>query len=260
MNKFLRAGSSLLLAVTLIMGGNMAHAAEPANNAGANATANTTTNTTNTTTDTAADYSFKFNVTANTSTLKPGDEVTITLGLSNINVGENGINTLQGVLSYDDAVFEKVTSSDISSQNNWTITYNDEETDRQGTFLAVILSGGVKETQTIGTIKLKVKENITAKSTQIKFTQITSSEGTTLVNETDKTISLSIQSGNTTGNTNTTTNTNTGGTVVKPSNTTADKNLPKTGSIDVYFAVAATVLVVAGIVAYINYRKNNTNK
>ena len=67
-------------------------------------------------------------------------------------------------------------------------------------------------------------------------------------------------SGNTTGNTNTTTNTNTGGTVVKPSNTTADKNLPKTGSIDVYFAVAATVLVVAGIVAYINYRKNNTNK
>ena len=43
-------------------------------------------------------------------------------------MGQDGINTFGGKLEYDENVFEKITSDDISSQNNWSIAYNDEET------------------------------------------------------------------------------------------------------------------------------------
>lgn len=243
--KKLQKTSAILLLVALLLGGIKVNAADT----------------------TTPEASFKFNVTASTSELKAGEEVTLTLGISNINVGETGINTLQGKLTYDENIFEKVTSSSIASQNNWTITYNDEATEKKGTFLAVILSDGVKENQTIGTIKLKVKENVTAGSTQIKFTEVSSSDGTTIVKETDKTISLTIKgeeiiepTTNTTTNTTNTTNGTIIGNKTNNINTSANKNLPKTGSVDTYLVVAATILVLAGIVAFINYQKNNTDQ
>ena len=72
--------------------------------------------------------SLVFTPTPSSTKLNEGEEITITLELSDIKMGQDGINTFGGKLEYDENVFEKVTSDDISSQNNWSIAYNDEET------------------------------------------------------------------------------------------------------------------------------------
>lgn len=53
--------------------------------------------------------SFNFNVQSNTKYLKPGETVVITMKVSNIDIEQPGINTLEAFLEYDENVFEKVT-------------------------------------------------------------------------------------------------------------------------------------------------------
>ena len=117
--------------------------------------------------------SLVFTPTPSSTKLNEGEEITITLELSDIKMGQDGINTFGGKLEYDENVFEKVTSDDISSQNNWSIAYNDEETAKKGTFLATINTGTSKN-QVIGIIKLKVKTNLKSQDTEIKFTSLSS--------------------------------------------------------------------------------------
>lgn len=117
--------------------------------------------------------SLVFTPTPSSTKLNEGEEITITLELSEIKMGQDGINTFGGKLEYDENVFEKVTSDDISSQNNWSIAYNDEETAKKGTFLATINTGTSKN-QVIGIIKLKVKTNLKSQDTEIKFTSLSS--------------------------------------------------------------------------------------
>ena len=114
-----------------------------------------------------------YGVSPKTATLKEGAEITIKLDVSAIDMGEDGINTFGGKLVYDETIFEKVTSANFAMQNNWTIVYNDEETDKKGTFLATNMTG-VKQDQEIGTVKLKVKTNLKSTKTEVKFTQISS--------------------------------------------------------------------------------------
>jgi len=192
---------------------------------------------------------------ANSTTLQEGEEVVISLKLSEINMGEEGINSFGGKLVYDEEIFEKVTVSDISSQNNWSIAYNDEETDMQGTFLATT-NMGASEAQTIGTIKLRVKTNLKSTTTTIRFTELSSVAEDT-VNLEDETIQLSIK-----------------GTIqenVEPENTVeniventikdetiATEKIPQTWANN-YIVGAIIVLIVIAVIAYIRYRKNNIN-
>ena len=61
------------------------------------------------TTDTTK-RSLVFTPTPSSTKLNEGEEITITLELSNIKMGQDGINTFGGKLEYDENVFEKVTS------------------------------------------------------------------------------------------------------------------------------------------------------
>ena len=141
----------------------------------------------------AESNSFKASVTPNTTTLKPGEEVTITVKVSDINMGENGINTLEGKIKYDTNVFESVKSSDVQSLNNWSTTYNDETSSLNGKFLAVNLSAGTKDDTQILSVKFKVKADIKeTTTTQIDFEDITSNDGTDLVNAGTKSVSLTV--------------------------------------------------------------------
>ena len=117
--------------------------------------------------------SLVFTPTPSSTKLNEGEEITITLELSDIKMGQDGINTFGGKLEYDENVFEKVTSDDISSQNNWSIAYNDEKKKKKGTFLATINTRTSKN-QVIGIIKLKVKTNLKSQDTEIKFTSLSS--------------------------------------------------------------------------------------
>jgi len=234
--------------------------------------------------------SLTFTPEPSTTTLEEGEEIIINLNLSDIKMGEEGINTFGGKLVYDEKIFEKVTNSSFSSKNNWSIVYNDEETSKKGTFLATINSGATSN-QSIGTLTLKVKKQLKSTSTKIQFTELSSVAEDT-VNLTNKTIQLSIVGtvkdqnntienviNNTTENVvkNTVDTTNTTNTVVnivnnknvvntvntvekteiqKNDTTISSEKIPQTGIEDTVLVIITGILVVISIIGYIKYRKN----
>lgn len=124
--------------------------------------------------------------------------MTITIGVSDINMGANGINTLEGKIKYDENIFETVKSSSIQSLNNWTTTYNDESSTLNGKFLAVNLSSGIKENTSIFKVTLKVKQEVkNTTNTQVDFENITSNDGTDLINVGNKSVNVTIKVENT---------------------------------------------------------------
>ena len=223
--------------------------------------------------------SLVFTPTPSSTKLNEGEEITITLELSDIKMGQDGINTFGGKLEYDENVFEKVTSDDISSQNNWSIAYNDEETAKKRTFLATINTGTSKN-QVIGIIKLKVKTNLKSQDTEIKFTSLSSvAEDTvklddqtlkfsvtgTVVPDDDKkdddkkdddnkkddknnTVENTIVIGNVTNDIEVVENT------ITVDNTQSNTKLPQTGELDVAIAVLALALIA--VVSYIQIKRN----
>ena len=202
----------------------------------------------------ASTSTFKASLTASTATLKPGEEVTVTVSVSDINMGTNGINTLEGKIKYDTNIFEEVKSSSRQSLNNWTTTYNDESSTLNGKFLAVNLSNGVKENTQIFSVKFKVKSDISETTeTQIDFENITSNDGTDLINVGTKSVKLTINVENTGVGTQTPStnenNTNNGNNTETNKNTTiTDKTqsagiLPNTGK-SITIIIAITILAV----------------
>ena len=229
--------------------------------------------------ETDTQRSLVFTPTPSSTKLNEGEEITITLELSDIKMGEDGINTFGGKIEYDENVFEKITSDDITSQNNWSIAYNDEETAKKGTFLATINTGTSKN-QIIGIIKLKVKTKLKTQDTEIKFTDLSSvAEDTVKLN--DQTLKFSITGtvvpdedkkddtknddkkddgknnvvdddpiiiGNKVNDIQVVENT------ITADNTQSNTKLPQTGEINVLIAVLALALVA--VVSYIQIKRN----
>ena len=140
-----------------------------------------------------SNYSFasSFNLIVNSdkTEVSEGKEVTIELKLSNIDVGEKGINVLEGQLEYDNNFLENVT---LTSDNNWKVMYNNEEGALKGKFLFDKMETGIKTEEKIGQIKVKVKDKVKAGETQIKIKGITSNDGQNLIEEEDKIVTLKI--------------------------------------------------------------------
>lgn len=196
---------------------------------------------------------FKASLTSSTTTLKPGEEVTVTILVSDINMGDNGINTLEGKISYDKNIFEEVKSSAIQSLNNWATTYNDERSTLNGKFLAVNLSSGVKESTKIFSVKFKVKSDISETTeTQIVFDNITSNDGVDLIDIGTKSVKLTINvesTGGTNTNGNNTNNENVTETnIIITDKTQSTSVLPNTGkSMAILIAIIVLVISVVGL-------------
>lgn len=189
------------------------------------------------------DFSFKFTPEVDKTVVQEKDTVTMKLKLSDIDVGEEGINTFICKLKYDENFFEDVK---ISSQNSWSITYNNEKQNEDyGKIVAVILKSGVNDNQEIGTITFKIKSKLNVKSGEIKFTEVSTNNGTTIVNETDKSIRISIKETNKT-NTNLGPNTSKG-------------PLPQTSEKKASFIIIFTILIIT-IVSVISYKKYKNKK
>ena len=142
----------------------------------------------------AATNSFKAELSASSTSLKPGDEITLTLKVSDIKMGDDGINAVEGTIKYDTNVFEAITQSSITSESGWSTTYNGETSNSlNGKFLAVNLSAGTKEDTTILTVKFKVKQDVAKTTeTQINFVDVTSNDGVDLVNVGTKSVKLKV--------------------------------------------------------------------
>lgn len=187
----------------------------------------------------AVDNTFKASVNPTSKVLKSGEEIEITISVSDINMGDNGINTLEGTIEYDKNIFETVTSNNIKSLNNWTTTFNDENSTLNGKFLAVNLASGIKEDMNIFSVKLKVKSNATNGTTQIKFKDITSNNSIDLINVGTKAVDITIKSNQTVAGNNNTNNSNKTNSIKAYKDSQSKTSLPKTG-------VSKTIIFIIG--------------
>lgn len=203
--------------------------------------------------------SFQFNVKANKTSLKPGDTVELTIQLANIDIGNSGINTLEGILEYDTSIFEEVSQDSIQSLNNWSFTYNNEDTQNKGRFLAAILAEGVTKDQEIAKITLKVKSGVSYTNTTIKFVEIATNNEEELIKESDKQVTFEVGTKSSGNQTENTVKTNTTSNLIVEEQNLSQGTLPQTGSkiANVFFVIGAVALIIMAVAIFIRYRKMN---
>lgn len=208
--------------------------------------------------------SFVFTATADNSNIKPGDTITVEFSISNIDVEGSGINTISAKLEYDENVFDQVLSSSFAGENNWSITYNDEEGESEGNFLAVIIEDGVDTDQVIGKLKLRVKDGIENTQTQVKITDIVTNDGSQEIEGQDQTLTINVSkpvepqdqnqnNNNNNNNGNNSSNNGNGGissnssnSSNKSSNNNSNKPLPSTGE-----ELSAIIIITIGVTTII---------
>ena len=137
-------------------------------------------------------YATEINVDTENKEVKPGEIVTLKISIKDINI-EEGINVIQGKLSYDKEIFEKVENQDITTVNNWTMTYNDENTDSEGKFIVLKMSSGEKENQDIVTVDLKVQENANYSKTSIKLQELSTVEGDNIIGIDESKVDIKVE-------------------------------------------------------------------
>jgi len=196
--------------------------------------------------------SFTLKATPSKTTVEPGDTITIDIAISNIDI-ENGINTVEGYLEYDENILEPVTQDSFSAKSNWSTTYNDQGGDLNGKFLIVTLSQGEVSDQSIATLTLKLKETATkGTSTQVKLKNLSTNDGSNLISETDKIITLNIK-----GEEIPAPVTNTQKQPEKEKENISPKPIPQTGEKWIIPGIVVAIGAI-GIFAYVkfhNYRK-----
>ena len=95
---------------------------------------------------------------ANMTSLKLGQEVTVTLNLGNYSDVTNGYNAYKAKLIYDQNIFEQVLQDDFISLNDWEeLEYNPDTFE----FVA-IKKVGSKTLENVVQVKLRVKTTATA--------------------------------------------------------------------------------------------------
>lgn len=209
----------------------------------------------------------------NSTTIAEATEFTVTVKVSNLDVGENGINSLTGTLKYDKTIFEEITDSSIEGVNGWNSSY-EKDTGK----IVSTKQSFVKSEESVFNITLKTKADITGKEGVIEFTDIKAQNSDSQIDAQNISVTISVgtESGNTanksnTGNStsilpvsntarnntvNNTTNTNnTAKSYINAANVLND-NIPETGVKDT-LAIAIFVLAAIAIIVYIRIERIN---
>lgn len=224
----------------------------------------------------AANLSFTTTMTPSSTSVSEATEVVVTVAVSNLNVGDSGINAFSAYLSYDTDVFETLTDSSVEGLNNWSSTYS--VTNGQ---ILLTKNAFVNDDEEIMQITLKTKEGIssgTEGTVSLTGIAVQNSEDTITGSNVSTTITVGTeQSKNTTNNTNVlvitpTTNTENNTNNENSTNSTntenssnnsstynisnnTDGDIPYTGlSSDAYVKIILGVILIA-LVIYIKIRK-----
>ena len=143
----------------------------------------------------AANDSFKTSLSTSSSTVKRGEEVTITISLKDISIesGEKGIGAYSANIEFDSSVleFSKATGTD-----NWEAPFYQDKMIVGNTNNGQV----VKTNQNIGSITFKVKENATLGETTIKLTKFSGSSVANDIDAEDTSIKINVIDKNTSGN------------------------------------------------------------
>ncbi len=131
-------------------------------------------------------------INADKAEIKAGDKITISVKIKDVSI-EEGMNSMQGQLVYDKDDWEQVTKEDIKSKNNWSITYNDEETESEGKFILINFGSGEVEEQELLEITLKSKKKIIGGNSEIKLTELYTTDGENMIKMEDQAKEINIQ-------------------------------------------------------------------
>ena len=235
--------------------------------------------------------SFIATITPSKTTVAESTEFTVTVKVSNIDAGENGINSISGIFSYDTKVFESITSSSISGLNGWQPNYF-PDTGK----IVLLKTSFAKNDEDVLQVTLKTKASTAGKSGVISFKSVTASNSNSDIQASDISTTITIgntsqeansggnsaspininsrnntiQNSNTTPIVNNTNRNSTGNNVIKsnvvtpstvnnqPNNNTSNESaktesdIPYTGASDNIMKAIFVVLVIAGI-SYFKY-------
>lgn len=220
----------------------------------------------------ASALSFTATMTPSSTSVDESTEFTISIKVSNLDVGSNGINTLSGTLTYDQTIFETISDSSIEGLNSWSQSYN-----AQTGKITLTKTTFVKTEESVFQITLKTKSDVKGKTGTIQFTDIVASNSESEITASDISTTITVGKDNT--NTGNTSNTNSGNTLkIKPTNnvvnntsknvannssipynnvnTSSDDDIPYTGVEDTIMYLVVAFIVVA-IVFYIKFEKIN---
>lgn len=146
--------------------------------------------------------SFDLLVTPEVVKVKSGETVEISMDLSQINVGENGLNSIVGNLKYDEKLFDSMTfigSENVSNDGNtkdttkWNVELNQiKDSDLYGKFCIYTMKEGVKDNQNVAKISLKLKDNLKPQTTKIVFENLESSDGKIEVPDENRVVTIII--------------------------------------------------------------------
>src|SRR5574344_1191551 len=132
--------------------------------------------------------SYNMILTPQTIKAKPGETIEIKVGLSDIDMGEKGINTVEGYIKCDEDIIEKI---EVENENDWNMSYNtDKSSELYGKFLSLKEIVGIKEDENIAKLKVKIKDKINKEKGEVKLEQITSNDGEKLINIGERTITI----------------------------------------------------------------------
>lgn len=105
--------------------------------------------------------------------IKKTEEIVITLKLDEYQNIKNGINAYKATLEYDEDIFEEVLEKDFESKNNWEMLKYNKDTKE----LVAIKKAGSTVPEEVVEVRLKAKEEIEPKTTEIKVKDIVTSDG-----------------------------------------------------------------------------------
>ena len=166
--------------------------------------------------------SFTASMTPSSTTVAPETEFTVTVKISNLDVGSNGINSLSGYLTYDDAVFETINESSIEGVNDWRPTFSSDNGR-----ITLLKTQFVNSEEAVFQITFKTKSETDLKkktSGIIKLSQIVASNSQDDITASDISTTITIS----TATTNETDNTTTNSPLVLKTNTTKNTTVKNT--------------------------------
>lgn len=134
--------------------------------------------------------SYNLNVNPEKINAKPGQTVEIKIDLTDIDMGQKGVNAVEGYINYDEDIIEGV---EIKNQNDWNMIYNSEKSSElYGKFLSLKDVEGIKSDENIAILKLKIKDEIKKQEAIVTFSNITSNDDQNLVNIDDRKVVISF--------------------------------------------------------------------
>ena len=135
-------------------------------------------------------YSFNVTITPDSTTVAESSEFTVKVKVANLDVGNNGINSLSGYFKYDTKYFETINESSIEGRNSWILSAFNPDNGKM-TFTKTTF---VKDEEEVFLVTLQTKAGSSGHSGEISFENIVASNSAQQIQTTNVSTTITIGS------------------------------------------------------------------